>query len=144
MRSIFRRSKLHRKFVGQRHGAIAVLVREVGGRSDLRNDRLPRVVERTYIAPSLCFRIKSQNLFGRLETALTHGTHSPFRLVWRPSQITGVRLFAEVRDERMQRRLFTERSHAESRAVTPPALRAFAASQRDARALHEAGGKLRR
>ena len=98
MRSIFRRSKLHRKFVGQRHGAIAVLVREVGGRSDLRNDRLPRVVERIYIAPSLCFRIKSQNLFGRLEAALTHGTHSPFRLVWRPSQITGVRLFAEVRD----------------------------------------------
>ena len=55
-----------------------------------------------------------------------------------------MKLFAEVRDERMQRRLFTERSHAESRAVTPPALRAFAASQRDARALHEAGGKLKK
>jgi len=52
MRSIFRRSKLHRKLVGQRHGAIAVLVREIGGRSDLRNDSLPSVVEGSYIAPS--------------------------------------------------------------------------------------------
>src|SRR4029077_5816191 len=98
MRSIFRRSKLHRKLVGQRHGAIAVLVREIGGRSDLRNDSLPSVVEGSYIAPSLCLRVKFQNLFGRLEAALTHGTHSPFRLLWRPSEITGVKLFAEVRD----------------------------------------------
>src|SRR6478752_6871736 len=67
MRSIFRRSKLHRKLVGQRHGAI-------GGRSDLRNDSLPSVVEGSYIAPSLCLRVKFQNLFGRLEAALTHGT----------------------------------------------------------------------
>ena len=67
MRSIFRRSKLHRKLVGQRHGAIAVLVREIGGRSDLRNDSLPSVVEGSYIAPSLCLRVKFQNLFGRLE-----------------------------------------------------------------------------
>ena len=78
MRSIFRRSKLHRKFVGQRHGTIAVLVREIGGRSDLRNDSLPRVVEGSYIAPSLRFRVKFQNLFGRLEGALTYGAHSPF------------------------------------------------------------------
>ena len=59
MRSIFRRSKFHRKFVGQRHGAIAVPVREIGGRSDLRNDGLPRIIEGSYIAGSLRFRIKS-------------------------------------------------------------------------------------
>jgi hypothetical protein len=76
MRSIFHRSKLHRKFVGQRHGAITVLVREIGSRSDLRNDSLPRVVEGSYLAPTLCLRVKFQHLFGRLEAALTHATHS--------------------------------------------------------------------
>ena len=46
--------------------------------------------------------------------------------------------------ERMQRRLFTERSHAERHGDILRRFGAFAASQRDSRALHEAGGKLKK
>src|SRR6476620_4695943 len=58
LRSVFGRPEFHGKLVCKTHGPIPVFFRQVGGRSDFRNDSLPRVVKGDSIAPSLFPRCK--------------------------------------------------------------------------------------
>ena len=63
MCSIFGCSEFHGKLVCKTHSAIAVFFREAGRRSDLRNDGLPRVVERSNSSLMLLFGCKFEHLF---------------------------------------------------------------------------------
>jgi hypothetical protein len=67
--SIFGRSELHRKFMRQRHGAVAVFIRYRGRFSDLRHDGLSGLIRRI---AGLLLWWKFYDVFGYLGPILTH------------------------------------------------------------------------